>query len=98
MRYCRLALATLVLVVSFITHQAQTPEAAKRYFQQGVKNLAEGNLAVAFEDYSRAIEISSRLVAPTSTTSALACSSTGADEHGHRASVGRVTVEVDCTQ
>src|SRR5262245_59008395 len=61
MRYSQLATTTFLLVILFVTGQAQTPAAAQKYFQQGVKSLAEGNLEVAFENYSRAIEISSRL-------------------------------------
>jgi hypothetical protein len=61
MRYSRLTVLTILLVISCVDAQAQTPAAAKKYFQQGAKNFAEGNLGVAFENYSRAIEISLRL-------------------------------------
>jgi len=61
MRYSRFAVSTILLVISSVVTQGQTPAAARKYFQQGVKNVAEGNLGTAFENYSRAIEISSRL-------------------------------------
>src|SRR6187401_917089 len=61
MRYSRLTVITILLVISCVDAPAQTPAAAQKYFQQGVKNFAEGNLGIAFENYSRAIEISSHL-------------------------------------
>ena len=64
MHYRRFAVTTLVLFVAALATQAQTSDAARRYFNQGVKDLAEGNLEVAFENYSRAIELSSRLDSP----------------------------------
>ncbi|PYS44309.1 MAG: hypothetical protein DMF71_04085, partial [Acidobacteria bacterium] len=61
MRYRKLALTISVLVMPFVVGHAQTPDSAKKYFQEGLKNFARGNLELVFEDYSRAIELSSRL-------------------------------------
>ena len=94
MRYSRLAVSTLVLVVSSMVAQAQTPAAARKYFQQGVKEFAQGNLGIAFENYSRAIEISSRLDSRKSATSDLLrrnslTSSAEADRSQHHRSLHR---------
>src|SRR6185436_2324453 len=75
MRYGRFAPSILFLLFSAITISAQTPASAQKYFQQGVKNLADGNLAMAFENYSRAIEISSRLDSRSLKSSNLAAAS-----------------------
>src|SRR5437764_10396935 len=55
------AITTFVLILFCIHARAQTPDSAKRFFARGQKSFAAGNLDTAFEDYSRAIEISSRL-------------------------------------
>ena len=61
MRKYHPAITGFVLILFCMNAQAQTPNSAKRFFQHGQKSFAEGNLEGAFEDYSRAIEISSRL-------------------------------------
>ena len=54
------ALFTLILCV-FISTQAQTPEAAVKAFNEGLKKTERGDLDGAIEAFSRAIALSSRL-------------------------------------
>ncbi len=55
----------LILVFAFYPGnsfaQSQTPEAAVRYYENGAKKFSKGDFAGALEDYTKAIEISSRL-------------------------------------
>jgi tetratricopeptide (TPR) repeat protein len=65
MRNRQIGLTLFILFLSSqVSVEAQTPDAAKNHYQDGIRNFASGNLDAAIEDYTRAIEISSRL-APT---------------------------------
>src|ERR1041384_521528 len=65
MRYRQLLFAVFVLTLWLsVIARAQTPSSARKYFQQGQKNYEQGILDLAFEDFSRAIAISSRLDKP----------------------------------
>jgi tetratricopeptide (TPR) repeat protein len=61
MRRYRFVITSGALVLFCIHAAAQTPDTAQRFFKQAQKKFAQGDLASASEDFSRAIEISSRL-------------------------------------
>src|SRR3979409_1521913 len=62
MRYRRTVPALFVLILfASVAVQAQTPVSAANYYQHGINNFERGDLDGAFEDYTRAIEISSSL-------------------------------------
>ena len=60
MRY--LTLLLLFASICLVSHQsyAQTPSAAIRYYKAGDKKMQNGEWLEAVEDYTKAIEISSR--------------------------------------
>ena len=64
MRFRQVVFAVFVLALSSAIVGAQTPSSARRFLQQGQKDYQQGNLDLAFEDFSRAIEISSHLDKP----------------------------------
>ena len=64
MRRYRFVMTSGALVLLCIHATAQTPDSAQRFFKQAQKKFAQGELASASEDFSRAIEISSRLDSP----------------------------------
>src|SRR5690242_18403185 len=61
MRSYRFLLVSLALIALSFHATAQTPDSARKFFKQAQKKFAQGDFASASEDYSRAIEISSRL-------------------------------------
>src|SRR6266498_4137805 len=62
MRYRRIGLTLFILVLcGNAIVQAQTPGSAANYYNHGLKLFEKGDLDGAIEDYTRAIEISSRL-------------------------------------
>src|ERR1700682_493696 len=62
MRYHRIGLTLFILIFSSnVIVRAQTPASATNYYNHGVKLYAQGDLDGALEDYTRAIEIGSRL-------------------------------------
>lgn len=62
MRYRRTVLALLILILfTSVAVQGQTPASATNYYQHGSNEFERGDLDGALEDYTRAIEISSRL-------------------------------------
>src|ERR1700730_2084967 len=62
MRYRRIALTLFILLLCInVIVQAQTPDSAKKYYDHGARQFEKGDLDGAIEDYTRAIEISSRL-------------------------------------
>ena len=89
MRKYHPVLIGFALVFVFINARAQTPSSAKRFFEHGQKNFAGGNLEAAFEDYSRAIEISSRLDARGNSPSDLL---SAANEFNSRSALDHVSV------
>src|SRR5260370_40751151 len=65
MRYRRIGLTLFILIYSSnVIVRAQTAASAANYFNHGTKLFAQGDLDGALEDYTRAIEISSRLTTP----------------------------------
>src|ERR1700730_6085826 len=75
MRYRRIGLTLFILLFVNVLVQAQTPASAQNYYNNGIKQFEKGNLDGALEDYTRAIEISSRL-APTKRDRAVSWSNT----------------------
>src|SRR6266851_9100260 len=62
MRYRRMVLRILILILfTSVAGHGQTPASATNYYQHGINNFERGDLDGALEDYTRAIEISSRL-------------------------------------
>ena len=54
-------LLVIFLISSGLAMQAQTPDSAINYYEHGTKKFGKGDLDGAIEDFTRAIEISSRL-------------------------------------
>src|SRR5881396_3350802 len=62
MRYRHTLPAFFVLILfASVAVQGQTPASATNYYQHGINKFQNGDLDGALEDYTRAIEISSRL-------------------------------------